>query len=819
MIHCVGWKRLEANRMFTLEEVETRNFNAILRRALVWRVKARFEDPHLLQSTYADIDKDGVFPKDPDLSRFLQIQHGFESKYGKQECLDMIENYVTWGGDGGLTEAVMRKACKLPPRNVRSAATRAGGVICVEEGEEEEQEPQKWTNLRRGLIDFVLLRRKLFISASLLKGFVCKDGPNISRDGILDGLIQMSYLQTCPGEGKAKTLYLPVLTPKVDLGLICKFQERECGGTLPEVYNVAALSKYLHEYLNRRENAEVLAEAWKAAGKAKRGAGRVAADALKARTEMQERGDKLLQGEKDADSLLEKCNGPPAKRLKGKQEVKAEDDQEQRCKDMGKQQCSYHYSGPSTRARKQVSGVGAQKFSRRIQAILLTNTYDLDIENSLFTLIWQLLAKLDLEPPMPQEARDALQACFENRSGVCTEKLQVSLGEGKRLLVSTFYGAAIPKKHQQKDFMHDLQKAANYCKWTATSCLRDVYKSFLEDGSKKNPEASVLAHLYFICEDVVLSARAQFLQETFNPEHLSLHYDGVRVSSISGVSVADLCQRSEAHIAEKTGFHVRIREKKHRTVLEMVKEFATSTQAPRFYHGHTYCQVGNCIPHSLACLGVLEEEHESLLKNDAAVENVYMQQRQCRTYNQCASMFNCSLIPVLWQDGGIPNGKCLMHVENMGRPHCCAISKTNETVTVWDFDCIMEVSNALFEAAVQDGIDSSTCVFFTLDGGKEEDFEAADEHLLDLAAGGELEELPILIDETDDEILSSRTCKDKPMEQELQRLDPDGLVTVEHALLKELEGEIAKYQDQAEALVSKKYLPMPCMSISKLPAV
>ena len=86
-------------------------------------MKARFEDPHLLQPTYADIDKDGVCPKDPDLSRFLtsppavaaalQIQHGFESKYGKQECLDMVENYVTWGGDGGLTEAVMRKACNL----------------------------------------------------------------------------------------------------------------------------------------------------------------------------------------------------------------------------------------------------------------------------------------------------------------------------------------------------------------------------------------------------------------------------------------------------------------------------------------------------------------------------------------------------------------------------------------------------------------------------------------------------------------------------------------------------------------------------------
>ena len=101
-------------------------------------VKACFDDPHVLQAAHADIEKDGVFPKDPDLSRFLtspqavaaalQLQHGFESQFGKRDCIDMIENYVTWGGDGGLTEATMRKPCRLPPRGVRCSATRAGAL-------------------------------------------------------------------------------------------------------------------------------------------------------------------------------------------------------------------------------------------------------------------------------------------------------------------------------------------------------------------------------------------------------------------------------------------------------------------------------------------------------------------------------------------------------------------------------------------------------------------------------------------------------------------------------------------------------------------
>ena len=134
MIHCIGWKRLEANRMFHFDDVDARNFNAILRRSFDWRVKARFEDPHVIAEAYEDIHKDGVFPKDPDLAVFLtsppavgaglQIQHAFEAEYSKQDCVNMIENYVTWGGDGGLTENTMRAACGVPLKDVRAVGSR-----------------------------------------------------------------------------------------------------------------------------------------------------------------------------------------------------------------------------------------------------------------------------------------------------------------------------------------------------------------------------------------------------------------------------------------------------------------------------------------------------------------------------------------------------------------------------------------------------------------------------------------------------------------------------------------------------------------------
>ncbi|CAJ1439678.1 unnamed protein product, partial [Effrenium voratum] len=146
MINCVGWKRLEANRMFPFADVGRKDFNAILRRSLVWRVKARFEDPQALAAAYEDIFRDGVFPKDSDLADFLrsapavaaglQLQHAFETQYSKQQCIDLIEDYVVWGGDFGLTETTMLEACGLPPRDLRHATSRAAAVINVEDVEE-----------------------------------------------------------------------------------------------------------------------------------------------------------------------------------------------------------------------------------------------------------------------------------------------------------------------------------------------------------------------------------------------------------------------------------------------------------------------------------------------------------------------------------------------------------------------------------------------------------------------------------------------------------------------------------------------------------
>ena len=69
--------------------------------------------------------KCGVFPKRPHLKEFLvsgpaiaagvRTQHAFESRHNREACEKLIADYVLNGGDDGITEKTIRKACGLPP--------------------------------------------------------------------------------------------------------------------------------------------------------------------------------------------------------------------------------------------------------------------------------------------------------------------------------------------------------------------------------------------------------------------------------------------------------------------------------------------------------------------------------------------------------------------------------------------------------------------------------------------------------------------------------------------------------------------------------
>lgn len=65
----------------------------------------------------------GYFPKDPTLKEFLQsprpgrilvtMVHSFAAEHTVEDCRSLIDAFAE-GGDGGVTRAVMRRACNLP---------------------------------------------------------------------------------------------------------------------------------------------------------------------------------------------------------------------------------------------------------------------------------------------------------------------------------------------------------------------------------------------------------------------------------------------------------------------------------------------------------------------------------------------------------------------------------------------------------------------------------------------------------------------------------------------------------------------------------
>lgn len=151
----------------------------------------------------------------------------------------------------------------------------------------------------------------------------------------------------------------------------------------------------------------------------------------------------------------------------------------------------------------------------------------------------------------------------------------MSVEDGKKLLVSIFYGGATPERLRSSQFVQNLQRASVFCRWLAMSLFTDEYKCFASaESKKKNPDSSILSHLYFALEDHILTSWCEYIQKEVGPEHLSLHFDGVRLNVGSQKTVAQLCSESEQHILSTTGFRVKVLEKKHRTVLQSLQATA-----------------------------------------------------------------------------------------------------------------------------------------------------------------------------------------------------------------------------------------------------
>lgn len=708
--------------------------------------------------------RDGVFPKDPDLKQFLtsgpailaalQIQNAFEMHYSKDDCERLIEDYAYWGGDGGLTEEIMREACGMPQRDVRDVAARAAAVIVVDEPDEDPPEVPWWEKATEVFVIQLLAQKKLDITLPMLKKVnlkaLAKDVPNVSKEDLVTEMEARKVLIPSHPRGKTESVFVPRLSTKTALDALVHHMDRDNCPRLPERLSVKKFETYVYGHPSRATNAKVLADVYSSMSRQSQSskAGRLTAAARIKKEQCAEKAEKILSHERLCESFLKSFNDPepvmsqsppaPARkrhRIKGpsvephaasdsqavKQEpkVKREFPEDGDFEQGGVILKEFQYAYPNTtvlRTRKIVEGLGAQKFTRRAQAVLLAETHDLDICNSVFTLLSQLVKRLGVAPPLPESLGSVLAKIAESRDEICSAELKISKAEGKQLLVSILYGGAVPQKFQSSPLLTNLSKLSLYLRWLAISLLDEEFARFRSPAvNKKNPDMSILSHLYLITEDLVLTSWCQYLQ-TLQPAHLSLHFDGVRVSPIEGTSVDELCKESAAHIAKETGFVVVIREKRHRTVLQNIQHVAT--REPKLSTGESCLErSGNCIPAAIASLVGFEPIQEMVAKAEGAEQSGL---QPTRSYKECELLCGVKLVPCL-QFSILPPGHYLLHSEAGGQPHCVGLDLQADPdgwSIVHDVDCSYRMKMVDLIEAIESGVDSSTCVFFQVCQGE-----------------------------------------------------------------------------------------------------
>eukprot|EP00438_Fugacium_kawagutii_P034932 Skav206393 [mRNA] locus=scaffold834:643982:646531:- [translate_table: standard] len=646
MFSIVGWKRIEVNRMMVFAGVTKSNFQSVMRRALVWKPKARFHPESVLQQAHADHEEDGHFAADPTLKQFLvspgacaaglRVQHAFELQHSRHDCLHMKESYTT-GGDGFLTEDKMRKACGLELR-VRHEETAMGGVglLNVSDSQEERDvEEEQYSSLRDFLVKHLLETCASDITVwefKRIQGNILQK-PNATQQTLFKELQAKNLLQKGCRKGKTKDVLQPVISCNVKFEDVIPAQRANEGAVFPETLNCAQVKKYLDGNPCRESNVAVMKEYFaECLGKEQRRRGRPSADDFMKKQSLQESLNKLEAHEKMCRGLatmIEPATSQPPRTLqrrsRGKQPESVEG-QGPETKLMA-MSARYKYIGARhLRARRYACQNSAQRCARRIQTQLFGHTIDLGIENCCATLVLQIMEKLQPKPPMPEEAAQALRRWVGSRADVCRDELKLTGQEGKKLVTALLSGATPRNSHAEIPFVKDIQRASIYLRWLACSVLAADYDELEKRGDKPFPGATTFFHMWTAAEDFVLEAWCEFLLLK-RPTHLSLHFEGVRINETAVENIEALIVDCQRKIKEASGFQVKIHQKIHKHFMEFLTgwEHAPLDGVPPELE-----KAPNCIPCALWRL-VGADDKENGLRAFSQIDqehNAYAAERQ-----------------------------------------------------------------------------------------------------------------------------------------------------------------------------------------------
>ena len=372
--------------------------------------------------------------------------------------------------------------------------------------------------------------------------------------------------------------------------------------------------------------------------------------------------------------------------------------------------------------------------SRRLQKHAVdAHTLDFDIQNCAVTLLSQIIDKIKPKPALPEELSKVLERLATERTAFLSE-LGVDSVRGKKIVNTVLNGGSPPESLKTNDNILKLQKISIYLRWVAMNLLYDDYTSLKDVKDKPFPSASVLSLLWQSVEDVVLCAWTEQLID-MKPKHLSLHFDGVRVSKNVIANAESHIAACEKAIAEKASFKVKIVVKAHRTFRELVQEHGTPCNLARLAPERLLAP-GNCICCSLwRCVQSARVPIVAAVQNSDQPENRDAMKLGYRTYRSASKSAGVELVC----SPGLPREEVksfLLHYEGDGHPHCVCVKHdaTGNCTTVMDGASAYRMTITQFQEVVASAVDESSVVsFWTPDEGTNENSKA--KILLDMVAG------------------------------------------------------------------------------------
>ena len=765
MFHMVGWKRLEVNRFMTFMGVTLGNFNSILRRALVWKPRARFVHPKFL-AHYTDHERDGIFPADPSLSKFLssqpascaglRIQYAFESSYSKEDCYQLIEDYVS-GGDNYMTEDCMREACNIPIRQrLKEQNEGLGALVDGDAGSQKDrdEESHAWDSLKNFVINKLLdtMHETLTLHSFQQMTLKAGDSPNLPKDKLWALMeekdITVKALVNHKTDKKKSVPFLPKLSFKCGLREVCPKNTANTRVIFEESWDMDRLIAYAYGFPHRRANAQTLIAYYEQAAKKavpEAQKGRPTTEQAERRTQFQKSAEKIKAHERIIEQMQSSAStlqASPAKkkrRLDGKQSQPKNDFNPDPAGVQGIccRQVHYRYSDKpsfSLPARRYAQGVATQNCSRRLQHhVVGSHTVDLDIRNCCLCLAKQLVDKLQPSPAMPSELSQLLNELAGDRQAVI-DRLGLTPEHGKDVINIVLNGGSVPEALKERKDMMQLQRLSIYLRWMACNLLYSDYMNLKEYPKRQFPTATIFNIMWSALEDHILSVWSEHLiQKLPNISHLSLHFDGLRISQDSFSDVDTVIADSHQVIKEATGFDVTIVPKTTRSLMELIEDVVARTASVPSVP-EVCLRNGNCGPCAMwHCIQPARSSIEAALKNEAHPANASAAELGYRSYRQ--KLMGLELACCV----GLPPADSLkpflLHAEGAGRPHCVGVrfSSDGSSVSVLDGNMLRQLSTSSFRHAYEKAIDKGTVVSYWQRAAHDEVGQVG--HLLDVCAG------------------------------------------------------------------------------------